>query len=188
MARPALPLAASAGVGHALACPIARRRLPRAASRLPDGHLRRLELHHHCVEISRSYDRMNRVPLPLVSPTRRSAHLVARGHALRAWAAPLVSGCVHTLRRLVRQPILAAAGFQPAPGVSTLVRPVVEQTTVLCRLSPRAFGPRNFMHNRCQRWGMLQLANRPEGRGFSILSFARHRRIARATASVPGRA
>jgi len=33
-----------------------------------------------------------------------------------------------------------------------------------------AFRPRNFMKNRCRKWGMLQLANRPEGRGFSTLS------------------
>src|ERR1700678_907009 len=49
----------------------------------------------------------------------------------------------------------------------------VGQTIVFCRLLPRAFGPRNFMKNRCLRWGMLQLANRPEGRGFSTLSGGR---------------
>src|ERR1700693_2674856 len=36
-------------------------------------------------------------------------------------------------------------------------------------LLPRALGPRNFMKNRRLRWGTLQLANRPEGRGFSTL-------------------
>src|ERR1035438_8649410 len=41
-----------------------------------------------------------------------------------------------------------------------------------------AFRPRNFMKNRCLRWGMLQLASRPEaGRagGFSPLSRLFHR-------------
>src|SRR5580700_11746284 len=32
-----------------------------------------------------------------------------------------------------------------------------------------AFRPRNFMKNRCLRWGTLQPANRPQGRGFSTL-------------------
>ena len=42
-------------------------------------------------------------------------------------------------------------------------------------LLPRAFGPRKFMKDRCLRWGMLQLANRSEGRGFSTLSSGRRR-------------
>src|SRR6202789_3572502 len=47
---------------------------------------------------------------------------------------------------------------------------LVGQTIVFCRPLPRAFGPRDFVKNRLLRWGMLQLANRPEGRGFSTLS------------------
>ena len=50
------------------------------------------------------------------------------------------------------------------------------QTIGLCRLLPRAFHPRNFMKNRCLRWGMLQLANRPKAGGFSTLSLARRDR------------
>jgi hypothetical protein len=36
-------------------------------------------------------------------------------------------------------------------------------------LLPRALGPRNFMKDRRLRWGTLQPANRPEGRGSSTL-------------------
>ena len=47
----------------------------------------------------------------------------------------------------------------------------VRQTIILGRLLPRAFGPRDFMQNRCLRWGTLQPANPSEGRSFSTLLF-----------------
>jgi hypothetical protein len=46
----------------------------------------------------------------------------------------------------------------------------VGQAIGLRRLFSGAIGPAKFHEKPMPKWGMLQLANRPQGRGFSTLS------------------
>jgi len=88
---------------------------------------------------------------------------------LLAWLTYWVAGAsvISVLRRIQQEP-KSGAGASACQPHTTLA--AVGQAVGFRRVLFRAVGPRNSMKTRW--WGMLQLANRPEGRVFSPLSSA----------------